>query len=64
MQRRHAYKKKNMPSLFIGYRGLFFHAFLVISLPQHIKGTLQAPSDPDLQVQVFFTSNSKPHVLQ
>jgi hypothetical protein len=38
--------------------------FFVISLPQHIRGTLQASSDPELQVQAFFTSNSSPQVLQ
>jgi hypothetical protein len=38
--------------------------FLSISLPQHIRGTLQASSDPDLQAQVFFTSNSKPQLSQ
>ena len=38
--------------------------FLVISLPQHIRGTLQASSDPDLQPQAFFTSNSRPQVWQ
>jgi hypothetical protein len=43
---------------------LFYGAFLTIALPQHIRGTLQALSDPDLQVQVFFTANSRPQVLQ
>jgi hypothetical protein len=38
--------------------------FLVISLPQHIKGTLQASSDPDLQAQAFFTDNSRPQASQ
>jgi hypothetical protein len=38
--------------------------FLVISLPQHIRGTLQASSDPVVQEQAFFTSNSSPQVLQ
>ena len=38
--------------------------FLIISLPQHIRGTLQASSDPLLQVQAFFTSNSRSQALQ
>jgi hypothetical protein len=38
--------------------------FLIISLPQHIRGTLQASSDPVLQAQAFFTANSRPQVLQ
>jgi hypothetical protein len=38
--------------------------FGVISLPQHIRGTLQASSDPVLQAQVFLTANSRPQVLQ
>jgi hypothetical protein len=44
--------------------GRTYMLFLVISLSQHIRGTLQASSDPVLQEQAFFTSNSSPQVLQ
>jgi hypothetical protein len=47
-----------------GKIGCAYRLFLVISLPQHIRGTLQASPDPELQVQAFFTANSKPQVLQ
>jgi len=38
--------------------------FWVISLPQHIRGTLHASSDPELQAQAFFSASSKPQVSQ
>lgn len=47
-----------------GMRGQTYLLFLIISLPQHISGTLQASSDPELQVQAFFTANSRSHLLQ
>jgi len=37
---------------------------MTISLPQHIRGTLHASSDPELQAQAFFTASSRPQVSQ
>ena len=44
--------------------GFAYILFFFISLPQHIRGTLQASSDPVRQVQAFFTANSSPQVSQ
>jgi hypothetical protein len=55
---------KNASSGGIGFLMRNYMLCLVISLPQHISGTLQASSDPDLQVQVFFTANSSPQASQ
>ena len=43
---------------------LVYLSFKPISLPQQDRGTVQQPSAPGLQVQVFFTSNSRPQASQ
>jgi hypothetical protein len=66
MQRRPASGRgeENAPAVHPVFGSRAYTLFLVISLPQHIRGTLQASFDPESQVQAFFTSNSRPQVLQ